>query len=291
MSMEPIDSGSTDQTEQAQPASGQVSLDHQQFFMVRIIDGLMVAVKGLLSQGLVQQSSRWLLFIGLWALVAFAVLAVLFGLILAINVREFGPFGASLATAVLALALLYTAGKFCDAGRTIVDATASEMSSRSFLDCLALLSVVLTLVATVGGIVTGIRAGTMIPVGVGIGTGAGWAFLAAIALNPSLANVTVRSGATAGQECLGILSFFLKAVLRIVPIAFGVAVTVGTVLFAVGMIRYMAAESWDKTVIGMEMAEMGVYILAAAALPLAVYLVVLLKYLLIDLARAILRIA
>ena len=265
-------------------------IDHERFFLIGIIDGLMGLVRKVLCENLVMQSCRWAALIGMWATIVFAGLVVLFGLINAISAKSFGPFGVSLGMALLALALLYTAAKFCNAGRAIIDATESEMSSKAFLDSLALLSAVLAVVLIVGGIVTGIRMGHMMPVGVGFAFGAWWAYLTAVALNPSLVNVTVQSRASAGQEFLGIVSFFLKAKLRIVPIVYGIAVTVCTALFVVGMIRYLAADEWDKQAIALEMAELGGLILTATALPFIVYILVLLAYLLIDLARAILRI-
>lgn len=265
-------------------------IDHEKFFLVKLIDSVLDFAKKGLSERFVMESCRWLAFIGMWAMIVFAALVLIFGLIMATNVKAMEPFWAGLVAALLSLALLYTAGKFCNAGSGIIDSTPSEMSSRRFLDCLALLAGVLSIVSLIGGIVTAVNLGTMVPAGIGFLLAAWWAYLTAAALNPALVNCSIRSGASAGQEFLGILSFFLKAMLRIVPIVFGVAAAIGSVLYAINMIRFLAADEFEKGRIFEDLAAMTGFVLMAAALPLVVYLAVLVVYLLIDIARAILRI-
>lgn len=292
----PQDVNETPATPAPEPAAAPAAtappgaIDHERFFLIGIIDGLMGLVRKVLCENLVMQSCRFGSRIGMWAVVVFAVLAILFGIIDAIEIERFAPVGVGLGYALLAAALLYTAGKFCNAGPAIIDATDSQMSSKAFLSSLALLGVALAIFYVAYGIYDGFEEKQMQPVGVGVANAAWWVFLTAVAFNPSLVNTKVEPGASAGQEFLGILSFFLKAALRIVPIVFGVAVTVSTVLYGVDLIRYLAGDSLDRYEISSGMGELSQLILTATALPLIVYITVLLHYLLIDLARAILRI-
>lgn len=266
------------------------STDYESFVLIRVIDGMLGGLKGLLSASLVHSSCAVLARLGMWAvLLAAAIMLVTFIVIAAQN-DSFSAMLTGLVYAVVALGLLYTAGKFCNAGQRLIEGTPTQLSSRAFLDSIALLSIALAIGSIIFGVNTATNSETLHPLGIGIGVGAWWFFLAAAALHPQLANCTVRPGASAGQECIGIVAFIIKAKLRLVPIVFGVAAITGTVLYLITFIRYIAADEFERYPLFQELLAINGFIISAAALPLIVYLGSLLILLLIDVIRAILRI-
>lgn len=298
--------GDTDQAASAEVAA---SADYESFVLIRVIDGLLGSLKGLLSPSLVHTSCSTLARLGMWAVLLFAAITLVTSIVIAAQSDSFSAMLAGLVSAVVVLGLLYTAGKFCNAGQRIIESTPTQLSSSAFLDSIALLSIALAVGSVILGISTATDTESLYPLGIGVGVGAWWFFLAAVAFHPQLANCSVRTGASAGEECIGIVAFLIKAMLRLVPIVFGVAVITGTVLYIITFIRYIAADesarrgSSDDLARLFEVIELSArpgifnellaingFINSAAALPLAVYLGALLILLLIDVIRAILRI-
>lgn len=266
------------------------STDYESFVLIRMIDNMLGGLKGLLSGSLVHTSCTMLARFGMWAVLLAAAIMLVTFIVIAAQSDSFSAMLVGLISAVIALGLLYTAGKFCNAGQRIIESTPTQLSSRAFLDSIALLSIALAVGSIIIGINTATNTETLHPLGIGIGIGAWWFFLAAVAFHPHLANCTVRTGASAGQECIGIVAFLVKATLRLVPIVFGVAAITGTVLYLISFIRYIAADEFERGGIFEELMAINLYINSAAGLPLVVYLYSLLILLLIDVIRAILRI-
>ncbi len=261
---------------------------YDDFPLVKVTDGLLAQARSLLSESLIEWLSRMAMLVGLWAMVGFAGLMLIAGIVVAIDIDSIDPFGISLAKAVLGLALLYTAAKFGHTGVMLIRSSPSSLSGRFFLNSVALIGLVLAVVFLIGGIAIGIREGAITHVWEGLVGAVFLALIAGLALSPALVNCGIQKGASAGREFLGILAFIAKSVLRIVPVIFGAAVSIGTVLLVIELIRYLAADDVDKVDRLVGMMALGVGILVAAALPLLVYLLATLYYLLIELASAIL---
>jgi len=301
------DQSTPDQAE-ALPVDTAASTDYESFVLIRIIDNMLGGLKGLLSAPLVHSSCAILARLGMWAVLIFAAITLVTFIVIAAQNDSFSAMLTGLVSVVIVLGLIYTAGKFCNAGQRIIEGTETKLSSRAFLDSLALLSIALAIGSIIAGINTSIGSGALYPLGIGIGIAAWWFFLAAVAFHPRLANCTVESGASAGQECIGIVAFLIKAMLRLVPIVFGVAAITGTVLYIITFIRYIAADSntaedgefgmmilrsdlSERAMIFTELLAINGFINTAAALPLAIYLLSLLVLLLIDVIKSILSIS
>jgi hypothetical protein len=169
-------------------------------------------------------------------LVAAQIFTALFCLVAAVKFSSPAFVGYGIGLVILLMILQYTASKFLNAGDALIRSSPSRLASAAFLDCLAVL-------AEVGGILLFLvflaRAQwPMFWIGLGL-----WALcdsVAYVALHPSMVNLSVADDVRAGEEALGILSFFVKALVKIVPIAFGVGSILGAValLFATfGVLR------------------------------------------------------
>ena len=280
----PSSPGDTGMSEDPADAPGA----YDDFPLVKVTDGLLAQARSLLSESLIEWLSRMAMLVGLWAMVGFAGLMLIAGIVVAIDMDSIDPFGIFLAKAVLGLALLYTAAKFGHTGVMLIRSSPSSLSGRSFLNSVALIGLLLAVVSLIGGIAMGIREDAIEHVWEGLVGAVFLTLIAGLALSPSLVNCGIQKGASAGREFLGILAFIVKSVLRIVPVIFGVAVSIGTLLLVIELIRYLAAGDADKLDRLVGMMGLGVGILMAAALPVLAYLLATLYYLVIDLALAIL---
>jgi hypothetical protein len=107
-----------------------------------------------------------------------------------------------------------------------------------------------------------------------------------LCLNPSLLNINILPASTAGEEAIGVLTFVMKTLLRLVPIAFGVGVIVGDFQILAAIIRLL--RNAEFSIIGASSSAW--LVLGSAALPLIGYVLFVLNYLVLDVVRAILAI-
>lgn len=228
-------------------------------------------------------------------------------------------------SALILAVLQYVAMRFCAALDRLNRTTGGTISSTAFLDCFALLNMAAGLALLVGSAVMaiqGIRAGqsgAVSPILIGLVVFIVCEYVAFISLNPQTLSISVVPDARAGEEAVGVLSFLLKVLLRLVPVAFGAGVVYGTLwLLYACFLAFVPPEGPDqlKTFMGPEKLRgleaamdpasvektLGVWpaqvtasqatqwIICFAALPFVTYFFFLLYYLLVDLIRAVLSI-
>jgi len=238
--------------------------------------------------------------IGHWATLAAAGLWFVFCLIAAIAVKQqvllaafrvpMSPgmlIVAGLVGAAVILILQYVASRFLQSGERLIKSSPSSMASKGYLECVGLLLLISGVVIFIFGIV-GLFYGRV----AGFFTSLAWLIITVywtcFALNPETVNIQIAAESSAGQEFIGIVTFWAKSALKLVPIAFGVALALGTILLIVATI--MAA-------IGGVTGARGALVGAGAGdligfgllLPLLAYMGFLAYYLVIDIILAILK--
>lgn len=248
---------------------------------IHILDKILDWAKEKFPPETFEALSNWFAKYGHGGLVCAQVLAVVFFFLSAIVTRTWSWIFIGLGYAVLLIILQYTADKFLSAGDTLIKSSPSRLSSKAFLNCLALIAEALGIIVLVKAIADWQLAGII----VGIGFWALCDAIAYIAINPSLANITIDENTAAGEEAIGILSFIVKAVVRIVPFAFGIGAIVGSVAIVAATLSVLF-----KGPAGLSPAVIHPvkFVVFCACLPFASYVVFALYHLIIDVLRAIL---
>jgi hypothetical protein len=223
--------------------------------------------------------SDWFAKYGHGGLICAQLLAVVYFTLVAVVTRHWTLIFVGIGYGVLLALVQYTADKFLSAGDTLIKSSPSRLSSEAFLNCLALVAEALGIVVLIKAIAAWSLTQIIIAVGI-------WAVcdaIAYIALNPSLANIKIHKKTAAGEEAIGILSFVVKAVVRIVPFAFGVGAIVGSfaLLTASLAILFKGADGIAST-------NPVHFVLVCACLPFASYILFTVYHLIIDVLRAIL---
>jgi len=219
---------------------------------------------------------------GHYGLVAAQALTVLFGFTAAVKHSNWVYFLYGIGVAALLVILQYTANRFLNAGDALIKASPSRLGSKAFPDCLALLAEVAGILAFLSYLLAAHRMGQWSLVWVGLGVLALFDSVAYIALHPSMTNTSIDESVRAGEEAIGIMSFLVKALVRIVPLAYGI----GTVLGAIGLLF------GTFSLIGSGLPQAGRaalrLIVLCTCLPLASYVFFAFYHLAIDILRAIL---
>lgn len=163
---------------------------------------------------------------GLYA--AMAALFV-FDVILAVRTKMLYLVVVALAWVLALVALQYIAGRFSGALQKLNAATPGRMASTAFLDCWALLHMLAGLIVPMGVTFWALQMGTYALILPAFGLFIILQFIAMLAINPESLHIEIVSETGAGEEAIGVLSFLVKIGLRLVPVAFGTGVLLGTV--------------------------------------------------------------
>lgn len=258
-------------------------------FAVTLLGKFIEWLRGKMTAGLLNFFIKWLSLIGHYALIVAAVLGFIFCIIVAIRANSFSAFIEGIAWVILVAVVQYTAYRFSTAGDTLIKNNPTRLSSKAFLDCLAFLVLLAGVVIFIVNTVVAIRGGGIDYFLIGLGILIFCWFVTLVAFNPETASMEIVEEASAGEEAIGIITFFLKKLLRLVPIVFGVGIVVYTILLlidAFGLFgsEFKLAQAYH---IGRLHAQQ---ILLFGLLPFLSYLIFVVFFLSIDVIRAILAI-
>ncbi len=245
---------------------------------IGLIDRLIDWTKKIFPPEKFEALSSWFAKYGHGGLVCAQVLTLIYFIIAAVVTKSWPMIFVGAGFAILLVMLQYTADKFLNAGDTLIKSSPSRLSSVAFLDCLALLVEAFGILAVIYAIT--LRQWSLFIVGLGV-----WAIcdaIAYIAINPSLANIKISKDTAAGEEAIGILSFVVKAIVRMVPFAFGVGAIIGSVSLLVASIGLIFKEN-----AAVDFAHVKLIVICAC-LPFASYVLFTVYHLIIDILRAIL---
>lgn len=245
---------------------------------VKLLDRFLEWIRRIFPPEKFEALSKWLVRYGHTGMFTAAILSFLFWIIAAIaeSSRIFVLY--SIGCAALLLILQYTASKFLHAGGSLINSSPSRLASRAFLDCLALLMEIAGILFFLGFLMRGQLSYLV----VGLGAWALCDSIAYIALHPSMANITISEDTPAGEEAIGIMSFLVKAVVRIVPIAFGVGSIIGLVALLIATFSLLFGGTPEGGRAALKL------IIFCACLPFFSYIFFALYHLTIDVLRAIL---
>ena len=254
--------------------------------VVEIWDNVLDKTKTILNEKLFDSIVKFLTTTGGYALMLTAAIGLINAFVCAIKFKSFTLFLSGFGWVVAVSILIYVAVKFSNAEEKLIKSSPTKMSTSALLECLALVSLVAGVLYLIFSIVMAIQVKAVSPLFSGIGAVIFCAGVAWITLNPRMANVDISPGAGAGEEAIGIVSFFVKGALKFVPIGYGAGVIYGAVLFIIAFIKLFGTDSPRIAISGAT--EAASVLATAALLPLFAYILFLFYYLAIDLINSIL---
>jgi hypothetical protein len=216
--------------------------------------------------------------------------AILTGILYAIATAKTSEFSYLLRGAVwllLLVVLQYVARRSFAAIDELNRATAGRLASSVVPDSTVMLSIVAGIAALLVSIASAIETENYLLILGGVAGFFVCAYLSVIALHPLMLNISITPEALAGEELIGVLTFLLKALLRLAPVAFGAGVVCGTVTIAVACFLAVVGEtgfpgSLDTAYIAR------CVLISSAALQLVAYLFFLFSNLVLNVWRAVL---
>lgn len=251
---------------------------------VRWGDGLLSSATRILSADRFVAAETRIEKAGHYALILSAALGLLYGISGAIKWNQLSVALAGLAWVLCVGVAQYVAFKFLSTIKGLIKNSGSRLSSTAVPTCLALWSLLLGLVTFAGLTYAAIRTDSFMTFGKGVALFATCELVAWLCLNPSLVNINILPVSSAGEEALGLYTFVWKAVLRLVPVAFGIGLIAGDLEMIVSIVQLFQNQGNSVW------APPTRTILFFAALPLVGYLLFVASYLVLDCIRAVLSI-
>jgi len=247
-------------------------------------------LRQILTRERVERSMVFFKSAGQWLILAGAALALINALVVGIKLNSFKLFLTGVGAVIVIAVLQYIARLFLSACASVNQSTDCSLSSPAVPDSIGLLACL----ASLGILLTGIG-GALIMNQFSMALGAMLLsalvlWLAGIALNPSLLQLKITP-ACAAEEAMGVLSFFMKLPLVVLPLLYFLVAMLG-VLMSFNMLfggrpfqlpsalEFMAFPMFDMLG-GLSLT------LLALALPFGMYVFFLIAYLAVDLIRSI----
>lgn len=254
---------------------------------VAVLEKVLVSTKDLLNRKVLDFAVRWIFRIGHVGLLAAAALGFLFSLIVAIRLDSFSAFLYGIAWVVLVLVIQYVAHRFAATGDSLIENNPSSLTSKAFLDCLGLLSVIGGLIAIVLGAIRSIQGAGIRFILAGTALFILLELFAIVVFNPETVSTETGGKNSAGQEAIGIIVLFIKSFMRLVPILFGIGIAAGFVLLAIDAFGIFGSEyrllaDWKRAW------YTGRIIVLSGLVPFLSYIGFVIAYLAVDVIRAIL---
>jgi len=256
-------------------------------WVVNLLEKLVELLKKLMTTKLMDFCTNWLTKLGHFAIILGAALGFIFALVYVIKVNDFQTFLIAIGWVLALFVAQYTAHKFLNAGEALVKNNPTRLSSQTFLDCVAFIMVIVGIVVFILKTVVAIRSRDIDEFFIGLAVAVVLEFVALIAFNPKDVNIKIIKSNTAGQDAIGISTFFMKTFMKLVPIAFGAGVIISTVLIFINGIGIFGANHFEAW---LNVSESAIRMLLITLLPFFSYIAFAFFYLVVDVIQAILSI-
>lgn len=259
---------------------------HDPLICIKTLDFIVERVREMLPPGILDLLTRFFSRTGYVSLVAAAPLGLVFCIVAAVKEERFSYIPYGLGFVLLLIIVQYAANKLLTANESLVLASPTVLESDSFLRCVALISEAFGMLAFLWLTVIAIQHKDLGSFCLGIGTTLLCDILAFIAIHPSLVSTSISKQTSSGEEAIGIVSFFAKAFMRLVPVFFGISTFMATLFLLVATVNLFRdkADFWHD---GIGIARV---LVSASLLPLAAYIGFSLYCLQVELLRSILSI-
>ncbi len=254
-----------------------------------LFDALLDRLRSAFSDSSVDTMGTFFRACGIYGLLAAMVVGLGFAALVAVSANAPGSIPCAAGLILLLAALQYAAAKACGLLERLNRSISSTLGSSTLPDCVAILSIAAAVSTVLVSIAAVIEGSSFVAIPLGVAGFIVFVYAGIVALRPTSANVSIAGNdqPAPGDEALAVLTFLVKWLARVVPVAFGVGVLCATL--ALGYAFYQAMAGDEFLPIALMTAVSASYALFYfAALPLVAYLLLLLYGLALDLCRAIL---
>lgn len=264
------------------------AIKNDEIYTASLIDKFFQWLKKTTYNNFLENNEKWVNKASLSLMYFIAAMSLITAIVMllkydALNTRH--VLAAGFCGLLITLVLQYVAAKSLPCLNLMVHNTPVKLSSTSVLDIVALAAGILGIASLIGGLISAIASENFGLFIIGIGLFIICEYWLAMALKPEALNIEIVHDTSAGDEFIGLLTFFAKGSLKMIPLIFcGSMIFVAFDLVAMMFVKFTYIEEISNEVTTIT------YSLSTALLPLLGYIFFIGYYFTIDIARAILSI-
>ena len=257
-------------------------------FTVKIIDRVLEYLQHKTWSNRIMRGEAICNQVGLYGIYFIGIMSFIFAICMPLKITGFSMgYGLLIGICVLlgAIFLNFAADKMLPSLKLLIEGTPVRISSPAFFTVSAVFSGIFGLLVLAASSIIAVQKGDFGSFLYGVLVFVCAEYMMMLMLNPSLLKVEVVRNVSAGEEFIGILSFFMKAMLKLIPLIFAVSMLWGSYqILAMLFTSYINFAQFYGDVRSLYNTAM------MALLPLSGYLLFLFYYFAIDLAKALLAI-
>jgi hypothetical protein len=249
------------------------------------IDNLLEFLRNGYFSDFFEKNEKWLTKCGLYGLYVSGLLGLIVSVVFPIryDFSFVNSVGIGIAWFSLCIVTHYTAYKFLPNIANIIKSTPTKMSSEAFFDSLAVITGICGIISLCFGLFLWAKTSSFESFVIAFFIFIFCEYMLSLCLNPKILNIAITENASAGEEFIGLLSFFVKSFLKLIPILFGSGIIFGVITILESLFvkfEYLPEIIAKATQVGT--------LTAAALLPITGYLLFLMYYIMIDIAASVL---
>ncbi len=259
------------------------------FLLQGFLSNVFSSLKKILNLNLFENLRVWLIMLGDYGMYLAAVLVIIIGMISSIRLESFTSFLYSLGFAVAFLIVQYISTKFNDINERLIANNETYMTSTGFTDAVAIFSIIAGIVYFFVNLYIAIKLPKFLPFLKGLGIFIVFALISLVSFNPKLISVKSVKNNSAGEEAIGILGFFIKLAIKLVPFIYGAGIIFVNIMLIIHSIdifgsKFEMLAGWRNV-----FTDMGT-VLVFGILPFIAYIYFVFNFLFIDIIKSILLI-
>lgn len=254
-------------------------LDKKGVMLNRWIDGGLDWLRKLPFESVINVAEKFFSRIGIFSFYLLGLVGLVGGIVAAIRYEYITPLWIGICWLLLCILFAYFGTKLLQSIKALVMSTKGVFSSQALLDCITLLFLLSGVVALVMGIYFACDEADSEYLWQGIIGFIGCEFVTICALEPKLVSTEAGIACSPGEELIGLVTFFIKVMLRMLPFIW----CLGAFFTMIYVIVHLGAEN-----LNVYLSESFELTLLLGIAPVVYYLGFLIYYFVIDLARAVL---
>lgn len=264
----------------------QNKLNFDEYLSARMIDKLMAFLKSTYFIDFFEKNEKSLTKWGFYGLYVCGILGLITSLVIPLRYDKIS-FSNSLLIGFVyffcCILLHYISFKFLPIIELLLKSNRSQMSSRALLDCWAIVHLIGGIITLLTGIYFWIKTSSIDSFFIGIFTFIYCEYIVSLSLKPEILNIDIVEKTSAGEEFLGVISFGVKSVFKLIPIMFG-----SGIIFCIINLFLIIFNDYEYIYEILGDIYNVLYLTGFALSPIVGYFLFLIYYFFLDLAKAIL---
>ncbi len=253
------------------------------------VETFLNSIKKTLSKDIFEFLKKWSITTGDYGLYVGAVVVVIIGVIASIRLETIKVFLYSIGFGISFIIIQYIAVRFNEINEKLILKNETYMLSSGFTDAMGIFSIIAGVGYFFVYFYIAIKLPEFTPFLEGVAIFVVFILISMVSFNPSLVSIKSVKSNSAGEEAIGIISFFIKLSLKLVPFIYGIGVLLYILLLLIHS-KDIFGSSFRMAIAWENIHNDMVFLFVLGISPFIAYVSFVFNFLIVDIVKAILLI-